>query len=453
MDFTAPSFSLGFDSDEDEPAPPVGSDRREQPRGYAAPDAPSFSLGIDLDDGVDEEPQIPAGGRREEQARRSAAPDPPSFSLGFDVDGGEEEEPCTPAAGRREERERGPAASDSPSFSLGFDDDDDDDCEILVSGQRHQQTRQRVAPRAPTPAGAEDEDDDLVLDGSKQPSPEANRFKRLRKGPVSTPQVRRCEVPDAPSFSLGISDDDDEFLAGVQHQKQPRSPAAPRAPTSFSFEDEGDFFRRPEAAQREVAPTSAAAEDEDDDFVLAGSKQPPSETNQFKRLRKGPAPAYPAPSLQVRRCEAPDAPSFSLGISDDDDDDFLADGQHQKQPRTPLAPRAPSSFIAGDQRPEPAQHGMTPLKRLRKGPVPPHLAPTPPPLKVPGPPAAKVFPLMSDHAAMDDTGSLEDDIEDWTTDEERPVRGEHLSGTLISTSKMLHSFLLLVFSYNSSFGM
>jgi hypothetical protein len=60
---------------------------------------------------------------------------------------------------------------------------------------------------------------------------------------------------------------------------------------------------------------------------------------------------------------------------------------------------------------------------------------------------------MSDHAAMDDTGSLEDDIEDWTTDEERPVRGEHLSGTLISTSKMLHSFLLLVFSYNSSFGM
>jgi hypothetical protein len=224
MDFTAPSFSLGFVLDDDEPTAPVGTERREQPRGYAAPDAPSFSLGIDFDDDVDEEPRLPAGGRREEQA------------LGFhdDDDDDAEEEPRNPraAVARREERARGSAASDPPSFSLGFDDDD---CEILVSGQRHRQTRQRVAPQAPTPAGAEDEDDDFVLDASKQPPPGTNRFKRLRKGPTPTPQVRRCELPD------------DEFIADGQHQKQPRSPAAARAPASFSFED----------AQREMTPLRA----------------------------------------------------------------------------------------------------------------------------------------------------------------------------------------------------
>ncbi|TKW06692.1 hypothetical protein SEVIR_7G256100v4 [Setaria viridis] len=327
MDFTAPSFSLGFDSDEDDPPTPVGSDRREQPRGYAAPDPPSFSLGFDDDDDV-EEPRPPAGGRREERARRSVAPDPPSFSLGFDDDDDVEEEPRPPAGGRREERARGSAAPDPPSFSLGFDDDDG---EILVTGQRHQQARPHVAPRA---------------------------------------------------------------------------------------------------------PTSAGAVDEEDYFDLAGSKQPPPETNRFKRLRKGPAPAHPAPTPQVRRCEAPDAPSFSLGISDDDDDDFLADGQHQKQPRAPVAPRAPSSFIAGDRRPEPAQREMTPLKRLRKCPALPHLAPTPPPLKAPGPPAAEVSPLMSENAATGavGTGSLEDDIEDWTTDEDRPVRDVPPSVGSCSTS-------------------
>jgi hypothetical protein len=98
MDFTAPSFSLGFDLDGDEPTAPVGTERREQPRGYAAPDAPSFSLGIDFDDDVDEEPRLPAGGRREEQA------------LGFhdDDDDDAEEEPRNPraAVARREERAR-----------------------------------------------------------------------------------------------------------------------------------------------------------------------------------------------------------------------------------------------------------------------------------------------------------------------------------------------------------
>ncbi|KAG2574890.1 uncharacterized protein LOC120641842 isoform X1 [Panicum virgatum] len=224
MDFTAPSFSLGFDSDDDDPAPPARSGPCEQPRGYAAPDAPSFSLGIDFDDDVEEEPRLPAGGRQEEQARVSAAPDPPSFSLGFDHE--------------------------------------DDDGDILAAEQRHEQARPQVAPRVPSSVGAEDEDDDFVLAGSKQPSPETTRFKRLRKGPAPahpalTPQVRRCEAPDAPSFSLGFSDDE-EFLADHQHHKQSRPPAAPRAPSSFSFEDEADFSiagdRRAEPAQIEATP-------------------------------------------------------------------------------------------------------------------------------------------------------------------------------------------------------
>ncbi|PAN40184.1 hypothetical protein PAHAL_7G297900 [Panicum hallii] len=298
MDFTAPSFSLGFDSDDDDPPPPAGSGPREQPRGYAAPDAPSFSLGIDFVDDVEEEPRPRAGGRREEQARGSAVPDP-------------------------------------PSFSLGFDDDDDD----LAAKQRHEQARPQVAPQAPPSAGAEDEDDDFVLAGSKQPPPETNRFKRLRKGPAPahpapTPQVRRCEAPDAPSFSLGISDDDEEFLADGQHHKQSRPPAVPRAPSSFSFEDEADFF------------------------------------------------------------------------------------------------------IAGDQRAEPARIEATPLKRLQKGPVLPYLAPAPPPLKVPGPPTAEVSPVMSENGALGavGTGSLEDEIEDCTTDEDRPMRDAPPSVGSCSTS-------------------
>ncbi|PUZ48987.1 hypothetical protein GQ55_7G289800 [Panicum hallii var. hallii] len=298
MDFTAPSFSLGFDSDDDDPPPSAGSGPREQPRGYAAPDAPSFSLGIDFVDDVEEEPRPRAGGRWEEQTRGSAAPDP-------------------------------------PSFSLGFDDDDDD----LAAKQRHEQARPQVAPQAPPSAGAEDEDDDFVLAGSKQPPPETNRFKRLRKGPAPahpapTPQVRRCEAPDAPSFSLGISDDDEEFLADGQHHKQSRPPAVPRAPSSFSFEDEADFF------------------------------------------------------------------------------------------------------IAGDQRAEPARIEATPLKRLQKGPVLPYLAPAPPPLKVPGPPTAEVSPVMSENGALGavGTGSLEDEIEDCTTDEDRPMRDAPPSVGSCSTS-------------------
>ncbi|OEL23448.1 hypothetical protein BAE44_0015535, partial [Dichanthelium oligosanthes] len=326
MDFTAPSFSLGFDSDDDDPAPQAGSGPRGQPRGYAAPDAPSFSLGIDFDDDVEEQPQLQAGGRREERARRSAAPDPPSFSLGIDFDDDVEKEPQLPAGGRREEQARRSAAPDPPSFSLGFDDDDDGG--ILAGGQRHEPAPPQVGPRAPPLVGAEDEDDDFVIAGRKPPPPETNRLKRLRKGlaprhPAPAPQVRRYEAPDAPSFSLGISDDD-ELLAGGQYHKQPRPPAVPRGP------------------------------------------------------------------------------SWSLGF-EDEDDDFL---------------------IVGEQRPELARHEMAPLKRLRKGPAPPHLVPASPTLKVPGPPAVEVSPVTSENGAMGavGTGSLEDDIEDWTTDEDRPVQ-------------------------------
>ncbi|CAO2043788.1 unnamed protein product [Urochloa humidicola] len=309
MDFTAPSFSLGFDSDDDDPAPPTGSDRREreQARGSAAPDPPSFCLGIDFDV-EEEEPRLPAGGRREDQVQGAAAPDPPSFSLGIDFDDDVEEAPQLPAGDRREERARGSAVPDPPSF-------------IPTGGQRHEQARPQVTPRAPTSVGDEDEDDDLVLTGTKPlPSPpETNRFKRLRKGPapapvhqMPAPQVRRCEAPDAPSFSVVISDDDEEFLPADQHRKQPRPPAVPRAPSSFSLED----------------------------------------------------------------------------VDDD-------------------------CFVAGD------RSEMTPLKRLRKGPAPPRPAPALPSVKVPGPPAAKVSPLISENAEV---GAVEDEIEVWTTDEDRPVR-------------------------------
>ncbi|CAN6269347.1 unnamed protein product [Urochloa humidicola] len=339
MDFTAPSFSLGFDSDDDDPAHPAGSDRREreQARGSAAPDPPSFSLGIDFDFDVEEEPQLPAGGRREERARGSAAPDPPSFSLGIDFDDDIEEDPQLAAGGRREGRARGSAAPDPPSFPLGIDFDDDG--EISAGGQRHEQARPQVTPRAPTSVGDEDEDDDFVLTGTKLP-PETNRFKRLRKGPapapahqMPAPQVRRCEAPKAPSFSLGISDDE-EFLAADSHQKQPRPPAVPRAPSSFSLEDE--------------------------------------------------------------------------------DDDF---------------------FVACDPRTESARCETTPLKRLRKGLAPPHPAPASPSVKVPGPPAA-VSSLMSENAEIGavGTGILEDEIEDWTTDEDRPVRDVPPSVGSCSTS-------------------
>ncbi|CAO2036570.1 unnamed protein product [Urochloa humidicola] len=336
--------------------------------------APSFSLGFDSDD---DDPAPPAGSdrREREQARGSAAPDPPPFSLGIDFDFDVEEEPQLPAGGRREERARGSAAPDPPSFSLGIDFDNDvEEAPQLAAGGRREE------------------------------------------------RARGSAVPDPPSFSLGIDfDDDGDIPAGGQRHEQARPQVTPRA------------------------PTSVGGEDEDDDFVLTRTKPPPPETNRFKRLRKGPAPApaHQMPAPQVRRCEAPDAPSFSLGISDDE---FLAADSHQKQPTPPAVPRAPSSFslededddffVAGDRRTELARYETTPLKRLRKGPAPPRPAPAPPSLKVPGPAAAKVSPLISENAELGavGTGSLEDEIEDWTTDEDRPVRDVPPSVGSCSTS-------------------
>ncbi|VAH36823.1 unnamed protein product [Triticum turgidum subsp. durum] len=98
MDFTAPSFSLGLDLDDPTPADADdGGDPREEARGlrrgpapgYEAPDAPSFSLGIDDDDNFvaggaldpDPLPPQPETNRlkrlRRGPAPRSMAPPPP----------------------------------------------------------------------------------------------------------------------------------------------------------------------------------------------------------------------------------------------------------------------------------------------------------------------------------------------------------------------------------------
>ncbi|XP_062183665.1 uncharacterized protein LOC133887713 [Phragmites australis] len=338
MDFAVPSFSLGIDLDDDDPPPAAGSDRRELAWGYAAPDAPSFSLGFDLDE-EEEEPQIRAGGRREEQARGYAALDAPSFSLGVDLD--DDDEPQRPIGGRLEEQVRHYEGPDAPSFSLGIDDDVD----FLTGGQCQEQAHPQVSPRAPSSSGVEEEDN-FVLAGGKRaaqvgretldpdplpppPPPETNRFKRLRRGsapphPAPTPQVRIYEAPDAPSFSLGI-DDDDDILAGGQHREQSRPQAAPPVPSSLGVEED------------------------DDDFVLAGDQRP-------ERMRR----------------ETLDPDSL---------------------PPLPLE--------------------TTRLKRLRRGPVPPHLAPTPPPRKLPEPAAAEASPVVRGKAGRGAIGSLEDEIEEF----------------------------------------
>ncbi|XP_062226823.1 uncharacterized protein LOC133925032 [Phragmites australis] len=276
----------------------------------------------------------------------------PSFSLGLDLE--DHDPPPSPAAvSDRRERARGYAAPDPPPFSLGIGVDDDD--EFLAGGQRHGQARPQVASRLLPSTGVEEEEDDLVLAGAKRPArvgcetlepdplppppPETTRFKRLRRGPAPThpaltPQVRRYEAPEPPSFSLGISDEDDDFLAGGQHHEQSRPQGDPRV---FS---------------------SLGVEEEDDDFFVAG-EQPP------ERVR--------------RETLDPD----------------------------PLLSPTP---------------GTTRPKRLWKGPAPPRLAPTPPPPpKAPEPAVAEVSPVVSEKAAPVAGSSLEDEIEDWT-DEELLVR-------------------------------
>ncbi|GJN26402.1 hypothetical protein PR202_gb14329 [Eleusine coracana subsp. coracana] len=317
MDIAPPSFSLGIDLDDDDPPPATGSHRREQSRGYVAPDPPSFSMGFDFDDD-EEEPQPPARGGEAERARMYAAPDPPSFSLGIDLDD-DDEEPQLRRGGRREEQARPYEAPDPPSFSLLSDDDE----EFLPGGK---QAQPQIAPRASSSTGIEEVEDDFALEGAKPPSPpsEASRFKRLRKGPASpppapTPQMRRYEAPDAPSFDLGIEDDDD-FLPGGHHHEQSRPQAAPRVPHSVSVEEE------------------------DDDFFLAGETLNPD----------------------------------------------------------PLPP-------------------PTRLKRLQRGPEAPHLAPEQPPSKAPKVSLTEASPEVVGKGALD-VGSLEDEIEDFTTDDERPGR-------------------------------
>lgn len=311
MDIAPPSFSLGIDLDDDDPPPAAGTNRREQSRGYVAPDPPSFSMGFDFDD--EEEPEPPTEGREAVRARVYAAPDPPSFSIGVDLDD-DEEEPQLPSGGRREEQARRYEAPDPPTFSLCSDDDE----EFLPGGKQ--------APRAPSSSGIEEVEDDLALDGGKPPSPrpEANKVKRLRKGPAPphpapAPQRRRYEAPDPPSFDLGFEDDD--VIPGGRHHEQSRPHAAPRVPHPVSLEEE------------------------EDDFFLAGETLNPD----------------------------------------------------------PLPP-------------------LTRLKRLQRGSEPPHLAPKQPPSM-----AQKMFmteasPDVTGKGALD-VGSLEDEIEDFT-DDEQPGRGQ-----------------------------
>ncbi|KAL6843956.1 hypothetical protein ACP4OV_025629 [Aristida adscensionis] len=354
----------------------------------------------------------------------------PSFSLGVDLD----DDPPPPAGSGGPERARVYAAPDAPSFSLGIESDEDGG-----------------GGGASLPAGVR------------------------REGPE-----RRYDAPDAPSFSLGIDDSDDELLPGGQRHERAQPPPAPRAPSSTGVEEE----------------------EEEEDFALAGGKRsapmgretldpdplpPPPEATRFKRLRRGPAPPQPAPAPHVRRYEAPDAPSFSLGIDDDDDDDFLAGAQHHEQSRPPAAPRAPTQpivleeeddfFLADPRRPErvplaaPAP-GMSQLKRLRRRCVLPRPASTPPPRlpeqtpagasplvcakaaqeaawgfsdeiqnstdtpppKVPEPTLAEASPLLSGMASLGAAvGSFEDEIEDFT-DEEPPKRDVPPSVGSCSTS-------------------
>ncbi|KAL5214829.1 hypothetical protein ABZP36_003981 [Zizania latifolia] len=211
----APSFSLGIDSEGegdggDEPSPPDRNDRYEQARGYTAPDAPSFSLGIDSEgegDGGDE-PHLTNGSCREEQRPRYEAPDAPSFTLDIDSDGDGGDDPHLTDRGRREEPARHYEAPDAPSFSLGFDDEDDD---ILTGGGLHEEARHQVAPRSGTSLGTVEEvEEETLVAYQMPPPPKMAPFKRLRRGPAPpplapTPPPYRTPVPAAMEASPVVS--------------------------------------------------------------------------------------------------------------------------------------------------------------------------------------------------------------------------------------------------------
>lgn len=240
-------------------------------------------------------------------------------------------------------------------------------------------------------------------------------------------QARGYEAPDAPSFSLGIDDDD----WGV---REPQLPAGSR------WEEQAPRYEAPDA------PSFSLGIDDDDGG--------------------GGGPHLPAVSRreeQARRYEAPDPPSFSLGL-DDDEDDFLAGGQRHEQARPQVATGDPSwpddddeddgFLLAGGKWPDPArggtlerdsmplQPGTTRLKRLRRGPAPPPCAPTPPPPRAPAPAAMGATPDFNGKAALGAILSLEDDIEDLTTDDERPPRGMPPSVGSCRTSSNSKSSLL-----------
>ncbi|KAG8066336.1 hypothetical protein GUJ93_ZPchr0004g39052 [Zizania palustris] len=282
MDFTAPSFSLGSEFDDDEPSPPARSDRYEQARGYTAPDAPSFSLGIDSEgegDGGGDQSSPPVRNDRYEQARGYTAPDAPSFSLGIDFegegDGGDElhltngsfreeqrpryEAPDAPSftldigsdgdgdphltdRGRREEPARHYEAPDAPSFSLGFDDEDDD---ILIGGGLHEEARHQVAPRSRTSLGTVEEEETLVAD-QIPPPPKMAPFKRLRRGPAPpppplapTPPPYRTPVPAAMEASPVMSS-----KAGLE--------------SVWSLEDEVENYSDEEKSLRDMPPSGGS---------------------------------------------------------------------------------------------------------------------------------------------------------------------------------------------------
>ncbi|CAM0902912.1 unnamed protein product [Alopecurus aequalis] len=318
--------------------------------------APSFSLGIDFDD-----PPPAAAARTEpdrRQARGYAAPDAPSFSLGLDFEGDRSggDEPQLPAGGRSEGLARRYEAPDAPSFSLGFDDDDGG------------------ASEPELPAGGRREE-----------------------------QARCYEVPDPPSFSLGFEEDggggagEPQFPAGGRRVEQARRYEAPDPPSfSLGFDD--------------------------DDGGGGGAGEPH-------------LPARSCREEQPRRYEAPDAPSFSLGFDEEEDDFVAAGGRLHEQPRTQVAPghlsclddedeefllfgcRRPDRARGEALHPDPVQPETSRLKRLRRGPAPQPMAPPAPP-----PPPSASAPLTTETspgtAVWGDIGSIEDEIEGSTDDEQ-----------------------------------
>uniref|UniRef100_J3M1K7 Uncharacterized protein n=1 Tax=Oryza brachyantha TaxID=4533 RepID=J3M1K7_ORYBR len=203
------------------------------------------------------------------------------------------------------------------------------------------------------------------------------------------------------------------------------------SPTETTGRGSGGVMRRPMRRLSLSASTSATTSPASPTRTALGDDEPG-------------LPNTARPEEQARRYEAPDAPSFSLGLNDDDDD-FLTGGSHHEQSRTQVTPPARTSLgtveddddddfvLAGGQQQKQRLHGTlvpnpTPpsaetarFKRLRRGPAPPSEAPTPPPRWAPAPLKMEASPVVSSKIDLGAIGSFEDEIEDFT-DEERPTR-------------------------------